>query len=64
MHAGLDLLNPPRSGVVHGTATEGGETGAEDHAGIEEVGIVHHTFAQAGSGFIEHAVDEPFLQFS
>src|SRR3569832_398291 len=38
---------------VEGATAEGGEAGAEDHAGIEQVGVGHHPFAQARHRLIE-----------
>jgi len=53
----LDLVRALAADVLDGAAAEGGEAGAEDHAGIEQVGVRHHALVQAGHRLVEHGQD-------
>jgi len=50
------------AGVLDRSAPEGGEAGAEDHAGVQQVRIRDHPLPQAGGGFVEQAQDDAGLQ--
>ena len=48
--------------VLQRAAAERGEAGAEDHAGIEQVGIGDDALAQAGDALIDQREDQPVGQ--
>src|SRR5690606_26830776 len=48
--------------VVDWAAAERRETRTEDHAGIQQLGVGNHAFAQAGDGLVQHREDQPVLQ--
>ena len=60
-----ELLKPCDDGadaagarVVERAAAEGGEAGAEQHRGVDEVGAFNDALAQAGDALVDHDEDQ------
>ncbi len=51
------------SRVVHGPAPKRRKSGAEHHARVEQVGVGHDAFVQAGDGLVEQRQDQAIREF-
>ena len=50
--------------VLDRAAAERGETGTEDHPGIQQFGVGDHAVVQAGHGFVEHGQQQAISRSS
>ena len=56
-----DLVDASLTRVVDGPAMERREARAEDHSGVEQVGVGDDTISETGDGFVDHRQNEPVL---
>ncbi len=61
LHAGVDAAG---ARIGHRTAAKRREAGAEDHTGIDQIGILDNAFAQAGDTLIDQRQDQPVGEVS
>src|SRR5690606_6574242 len=62
LQARLQLVGADRADVRDRAAAEGCEAGAEDHAGVQQVGIGDDAVVQAAHRLVEQRQDEPVLE--